>query len=127
MDEFQMLARRIVKNTALVTALFAILWAVLPSLKSIFAGLTIGSAVSLYFAVSAYKQTEQTADVALRQVKKRPSMIMAFRMVMIVAAVLVAKALERKFGYVSLPAMLVGFFVYQVMLLGGFLYKKTTS
>ena len=127
MNEFQVLARRTISNTAIVTLLFAALWALLPSGKSVFAGLTIGSLVSLYFAFSAYKQTEMAADVATRNVKKRPSMVMAYRMVMVLAAVLVAKALEPRIGYVSLPAMLVGFYLYQLVMLGGFLYKKTTT
>jgi ATP synthase protein I len=127
MNEFHRLARSTVKNTLILTFVFAALWALLPSQKSIFAGLTIGSAVSLYFAVSASKQTEMAADVALRQVKKRPSVIMVYRMVMILAAVLVVQALEQKIGYVSLPGLLIGFFVYQFVLLGGFLYNKLTT
>ncbi|MFD2170198.1 hypothetical protein [Tumebacillus lipolyticus] len=124
MNEFQRLVRRTVKSTLTVTLVFAALWALLPSLRSLFAGLTIGSAVSLYFAVSASKQTEMAADVALRQVRKRPSTIMMYRMVMILGAVLVVQALEPKIGYVSLPGLLIGFFVYQLVLLVGFLYSK---
>ncbi|ASS73849.1 hypothetical protein CIG75_01910 [Tumebacillus algifaecis] len=124
MNEFQRLAKRTVKYTLIITLIFAALWALLPSFKSIFAGLTIGSAVSLYFAVSASKQTEMAADVALRNVKKRPSAVMMYRMVMILGAVLLAQALEPRIGYVSLPGMLIGFFVYQLVILAGFLYNK---
>lgn len=124
MNEFHRLARTTVKYTLIITVVFAALWALLPSLKSIFAGLTIGSAVSLYFAVSASKQTEMAADVALRNVKKRPSTIMMFRMVMILGAVLLVQALEPRIGYVSLPGLLIGFFVYQLVILAGFLYNK---
>ncbi|ARU60537.1 hypothetical protein CBW65_05185 [Tumebacillus avium] len=124
MNEFHRLARTTVKYTLIITVVFAALWALLPSLKSIFAGLTIGSAVSLYFAVSASKQTEMAADVALRNVKKRPSAVMMFRMVMILGAVLVVQALEPRIGYVSLPGLLIGFFVYQLVILAGFLYNK---
>ncbi|TCP57733.1 hypothetical protein EV586_102177 [Tumebacillus sp. BK434] len=124
MNEFNRLARTTVKYTLIITLVFAALWALLPSLKSIFAGLTIGSAVSLYFAVSASKQTEMAADVALRNVKKRPSVVMMYRMVMILGAVLLVQALEPRIGYVSLPGLLIGFFVYQLVILAGFLYNK---
>lgn len=124
MNEFHRLARTTVKYTLIITVVFAALWALLPSLKSIFAGLTIGSAVSLYFAVSASKQTEMAADVALRNVKKRPSAVMMYRMVMILGAVLLVQALEPRIGYVSLPGLLIGFFVYQLVILAGFLYNK---
>jgi hypothetical protein len=124
MNEFHELARRTVRITAIVTVLFAILWAVLPSLMPYLAGLTIGSAVSLYFAISAVKQTEMAADVALRNVRKRPSYVMMFRIIMIVGAIVVARVLESRIGYVSLPMMVVGFFVYQFVIMGGFLYNK---
>ncbi|MGZ4111789.1 MAG: hypothetical protein ACXVP5_05055 [Tumebacillaceae bacterium] len=124
MNEFHELARRTVRFTASITVLFAILWALLPSFKPYFAGLTIGSAVSLYFAISAVKQTEMAADVALRNVRKRPSYVMMFRITMIVAAIIVARVFESRIGYVSLPMMVVGFFVYQIVIMGGFLYNK---
>jgi hypothetical protein len=124
MNEFHELARRTVRFTTVITVLFAILWALLPSGKPYFAGLTIGSAVSLYFAISAVKQTEMAADVALRNVRKRPSYVMMFRITMIVAAIIVARVLESRIGYVSLPMMVVGFFVYQIVIMGGFLYNK---
>lgn len=127
MNEFQLLARRTVRYTGYVTGIFAILWALLPSLQPYFAGLTIGSAVSLYFAVSLTKQAEMAADVALRQVRKKPSVVMAYRLVMILGAVLMLQALEPRIGYVSPLAMIAGFFVYQLVILVGFLYKKTTT
>jgi hypothetical protein len=124
MNEFQLLARRTIRNTSYVMALFAILWAVLPALAPLFAGLTIGSAVSLYFAVSASKQTEMAADVALGNARKKPSAMMAYRLIMIVAAVLVVRGLQPKIGYVSLPGLVIGMYVYQLVILGGFLYNK---
>ncbi|HEU4962407.1 MAG TPA: hypothetical protein VFV52_00895 [Bacilli bacterium] len=126
MNEFQRYVQRTVKLTALATALFAILWVLLPSTKPIFIGLTLGSVVSLYFAISTAKQAEMAADVALRQVRKRPSIVMSYRIAMVMAAVLAKVFLERKFGpgYVSLPMMVLGFFTYQFVMLGGFLYNK---
>ncbi|MBL0385436.1 hypothetical protein JJB07_02140 [Tumebacillus sp. ITR2] len=126
MNEFHLLARRTIKNTTIVTVLLAALWALLPQYASVFAGLTIGSAVSLYFAVSVARQTEQAAEVALFQVKKRPSIVMVFRIVMVMAAILIMRIVEKKIGYVSLPGLIVGLFTYQFVLLGGFLYKKTS-
>lgn len=124
MNEFHLLARRTIRNTAYVAAILAILAAVLPSLSGLFAGLAIGSVVSLYFAVSASKQTEMAADVALRNVKKRPGTMMAFRIMMILGAFLLVRALEPKIGYVSLPGVVIGLFAYQLVILGGFLYNK---
>jgi hypothetical protein len=124
MNEFHRLARQTIRNTAYVAAFFAILAALLPSQKSLFVGLAIGSVVSLYFAVSASKQTEMAADVALRNVKKRPSVMMAYRILMILGAFLLVRALEPKIGYVSLPGVVIGLFAYQFVILGGFLYNK---
>lgn len=126
MNEFHVYTQRTVKLTALATALFAILWVVLPSGKPVFTGLTLGSVVSLYFAISLVKQAEMTADVALRQARKRPAIVMSYRIAMVMAAVLAKVYLERKFGpgYVSLPAMVLGFFTYQFIMLAGFLYNK---
>ncbi|MCX7569554.1 hypothetical protein OS242_06230 [Tumebacillus sp. DT12] len=124
MNEFHLLARRTIRNTAYVAAILAILAAVLPSLSGLFAGLAIGSVVSLYFAVSASKQTEMAADVALRNVKKRPGTMMAFRIMMLLGAFLLVRALEPKIGYVSLPGVVIGLFAYQLVILGGFLYNK---
>ncbi|WP_152559224.1 hypothetical protein [Tumebacillus flagellatus] len=126
MNEFHLLARRTIKNTTIVTVIFAALWALLPRFASVCAGLTIGSAVSLYFAVSVARQTEQVAEVALFQSKKRPSMIMVFRIVMVIAAILIMRIVEKRIGYVSLPSLIIGLFTYQIVLLGGFLYKKTS-
>lgn len=124
MNEFHLLARRTIRNTAYVAAILAILAAVLPSLSGLFTGLAIGSVVSLYFAVSASKQTEMAADVALRNVKKRPGTMMAFRIMMILGAFLLVRALEPKIGYVSLPGVVIGLFAYQLVILGDFLYNK---
>lgn len=124
MNEFHLLARRTIRNTAYLAAILAILAAVLPSLTGLFAGLAIGSVVSLYFAVSASKQTEMAADVALRNVKKRPAAMMAYRIMMLLGAFLLVRALEPKIGYVSLPGVVIGLFAYQLVILGGFLYNK---
>lgn len=126
MNEFHLLARRTIKNTTIVTVLFAALWALLPRYASLFAGLTIGSAVSVYFAISVARQTEMVAEVALFQVRKRPAAVVMFRIIMIMAAVLAIKVLQNKIGYVSLPGLVIGLFTYQFVLLGGFLYKKTS-
>lgn len=126
MNEFHHLARRTIKNTTIVTAILAILWVLLPRYASLLAGLTIGSAVSLYFAVSVAKQVEMAAEVALFQARKRPSFVMVFRIIMVMAAVLAIKVLQPKIGYVSLPGLIIGLFTYQYVLLGGFLYKKTS-
>jgi hypothetical protein len=50
--------------------------------------------------------------------------MMAYRMVMIMGAVLIVRALEPKIGYVSLPGLVSGFFIYQFIILGDFLYNK---
>jgi hypothetical protein len=127
MNEFHLLAGRTVRYTAYMVAVFAILWVALPDYKSLFAGLTIGTAVSVYFAISVAKQVEMSGDVAERKQKKKPSVMMAYRMVMIMGAVLIVRALEPKIGYVSIPGLVIGFFVYQVIILGDFLYNKTKT
>jgi hypothetical protein len=124
MEPFQLLTRRTLWNTVTVTGVFALLWALSPTHKSIFAGLTIGSAVSLYFVVSQIRQVEMVADIALKKARKRPSIMMANRLAVLLGAFLLAKALEPKIGYVSFPGMVIGFYVYQFVLLGGFLYNK---
>jgi len=123
-NQFHLLAGRTVRYTAYLVGIFAILWAVLPASKSLFAGLTIGTAVSVYFAVSAAKQVEMVGMVAERQQNKKPSVMMAYRMVMIMGAVLLVRALEARIGYVSIPGLVIGFFVYQFVILGDFLYNK---
>lgn len=124
MNEFHLLAGRTVKLTAYMVAVFAILWAVLPDYKSLMAGLTIGTAVSVYFAISVAKQVDMAGMVAERKQNKKPSVMMAYRMVMIMGAVLIVRALEPKIGYVSLPGLVFGFFIYQIIILADFLYNK---
>jgi hypothetical protein len=118
------LAGRTIRYTAFAVAFFAILWVVLPVYKSLFAGLTIGTTVSVYFAISAAKQVDMAGMVASGQQNKKPSVMMAFRLIMILGAVLLIRALQPKIGYVSLPGLVIGFFVYQFVILGGFLYNK---
>jgi len=127
MNEFTQTARRILMNTAIVTGVYVILWAVLPSLRHLFAGLALGSVVSLYFVVSLMRQTQMVADIALKQVRKRPSILMANRIAVLVGAILLAHLLEPKIGYVSPLGLLVGCFTNQFVSLGGFLYKKLTT
>lgn len=124
MNEFHVLAGKTVRYTAYAVALFGVLWLLLPDTKSLFAGLTIGTTVSVYFAISVAKQVETTGLVAGGNPRKKPSVMMAFRMVMIMGAVLIVRALEPKIGYVSIPGLVIGFFVYQFVILGNFLYNK---
>lgn len=123
MNEFHQLARRTLRNTALVTALYAILWAVWRH-NSVLAGLVFGSAVSLYFVFSSTRQAELAAAVALRETRRRPGILAANRIAVMVGVILLANVLEPKIGYVSPLGLLVGFFTNQFVLLAGFVYNK---
>lgn len=118
MNEYRMMIRRTVRFTLVLAVFWAVLWAVVPMWRPIFSGLTIGTATSLYFAVSAARQAETAGDAALHQTGKKPILQASNRMLMIAAAVLISQAVTERWGYVNVPAMLMGMFTYQTYVLG---------
>lgn len=120
MEEFNRMVRQVTRRTLYATALFGVLWLVFYQWKSIFAGLTIGSAVSLYFAISVARQTEMATAIALRQKRKKPIVALVSRIAMIALGVMVINRLV----YPSIWWFLVGLFTYQVILLGGLALRR---
>jgi hypothetical protein len=104
MDEFQRRARRAVRITLWMTALWVFLWGAGPAGKPVFAGLAAGSAVSLYYVVSVRRQTEQAARVAVSGERRRPG----FGLVARFAAVLLLAMVVSKWPSVNRYAALAG-------------------
>jgi hypothetical protein len=120
MDDFHGVVRQVVKRTLYVTVFLGVLWLLFDPWKSIFAGLTIGSAVSLYFAVSLARQTEMATAVALGQKKKKPIVAMVSRIAMIALGVMAIHRL----GYPSIWMFLVGLYTNQVILFVGMILGR---
>lgn len=120
MENFHLIVQQVIKRTSYATLLFGFLWGLLTPWKDIFAGLTIGSAVSLYFALSIARQVEMATAVAERKQKKRPVLALVSRLAMIALGVMLLRLL----GYPSIWWFLVGLFTYQVILYGGMILDR---
>jgi hypothetical protein len=120
MEDFHGVVRQVARRTAYVTVFWAVLWLILPPWKAIFAGLTIGSAVSLYFAISIARQTEMATAVALGQKKKKPIVALISRIAMIALGVMAILRL----GYPSIWWFLAGLYTYQVVLFAGMILDR---
>lgn len=127
MNEYNLLVRRMVRFTMYLTVVWIVLWAVLPVWKSVFAGLSIGSAVSIYFALSTARQAELAGDIALKKAGRKPATQMGFRFLMILAGVMVYRVLSEKWGYISFPAVVLGMVTYPLLAVGMYVRQITTK
>ncbi len=113
MNEYRATVRKTVSRTLYIAVLWTILWVVLPGWKDIFSGLAIGSAVSVYFAISVARQTEMAAAVSVRKEKKKPITAMVSRIAIVALAVM----MQAKLGYPNVLLMILSFFTYQGVIL----------
>ncbi|WP_018132970.1 ATP synthase subunit I [Effusibacillus pohliae] len=112
MEEARQLVRRTVTWTLLITVVWIVLWVVAPAWKSIFSGLAIGAAVSVYFAVSVARQAEMAMAVAMRGGRKKPVMPFIARIAVVAFAVMVA----HKLAYPNVYAMIAALFTHQIVI-----------
>ncbi|MFC4769522.1 ATP synthase subunit I [Effusibacillus consociatus] len=112
MEEAKKIVRRTVKYTLYITLVWAVLWAVVPAWRSIFSGLTIGTAVSVYFAVSVARQAEMAMDIAMRGGRKKPVIPFFSRVAVIALAVMIV----HKLAYPNVYAMIGALFTYQIVI-----------
>lgn len=112
MEDAKKYVQRTVRYTILFTLVWFVLWALVPAWKSIVSGLAIGSAVSVYFAVSFARQAQMGAATAARGGKNKPIVPFVSR----IAAIAVAVMIANKLSYPNVYALIFALLTYQVVI-----------
>lgn len=112
MEDAKKFVRRTIGFTLSITVVWMVLWGTVPAWKPLFSGLALGSAVSVYFAVSLARQAEAAALAGMRGGGRRPVMPFLSRIAAIALAVLIAD----KLAYPNVYAMIFALFTYQIVI-----------
>jgi cytochrome bd-type quinol oxidase subunit 2 len=112
MEEAKKLVQRTVRRTLFIALVWCVLWALVPAWKSIFSGLAIGTAASVYFAISVSRQLETATTIALSGEKRKPGFPLVSRIAIIALAVMIVN----KLSYPNVLSMILAFFTYQAVI-----------